>query len=227
MPAAVEHFSSQHPAEAAVFAQLLPSFPLQQEASSFPEQQEATSFPSFVLDFVCMQASVCLCDAELVPVAVLSQQEHFVSGVAFSGVDGAGVAVCAHEAIERIRKKAINLNFMTHISVYVKFWGALLRARSSSLIARTRKAPRVLPIRRRWVGSDSQDCAELERVVERAEVSRSISSSVECEARVDGASLKLFCRRALTSSRGQVGHVLRAGSNAARLLVSTRHIEGP
>ena len=125
----------QHPAEAAVFAQLLPSFPLQQEASSFPEQQEATSFPSFVLDFVCMQASVCLCDAELVPVAVLSQQEHFVSGVAFSGVDGAGVAVCAHEAIERIRKKAINLNFMTHISVYVKFWGALLRARSSSLIA--------------------------------------------------------------------------------------------
>jgi hypothetical protein len=144
VPAAVEHFSSQHPAEAAVFAQLLPSFPLQQEASSFPEQQEATSVPSFEPDFACMQASMCLWDAAVVPVVALSQHEHFVSEDALSGDDGAGVAVCAQEAIARIRTKAINLNFMTCISVYESFRERYPYARSCIVITPSRKAQRVV-----------------------------------------------------------------------------------
>lgn len=139
-----EQWFPQHPAEAVIFAQLLPSFPVQQVALSFPEQQGATSLPSFEPDFACMQASMCFLDAAVVPVVALSQHEHFVSGEALSGDDGAGVAVCAQEAVARIRTKAINLNFMTCISVYESFRERYPYARSFIVITPSRKAQRVV-----------------------------------------------------------------------------------
>jgi hypothetical protein len=115
-----KQLSPQQPAEAlSVFAQALPSFPLQQEAASLPEQQEAAPLASLELARACMQCCACSLEAVLVLDAILSQQEPLVSavGAVFSAGGCWEFVVCAHVEIVTAKTKAISLHFINSFSM--------------------------------------------------------------------------------------------------------------